>query len=180
MRKTLSLFAATLLAAAALDPAWGQARGFAGTWVLDAAKSDSLPQGKGQGRGQGKGRRNQANAQGAQAGLTLVVDQTDTELNVARKMGGRGRTREQKYKLDGSETSVATSNGRGEIKAKAHLQGEALVIEGTQKVTNKRGEMDVKLREEWSLSDDGKTLTIKNTRTGRRRDQTTKQVFTKG
>jgi hypothetical protein len=40
--------------------------------------------------------------------------------------------------------------------------------------------MDVKLREEWSLSDDGKTLTIKNTRTGRRRDQTTKQVFTKG
>ena len=54
MRKTLSLFAATLLAAAALDPAWGQARGFAGTWVLDAAKSDPLPQGKGQGKGQSK------------------------------------------------------------------------------------------------------------------------------
>jgi len=175
MRRMLVAFAAAAVGAALLQPAWAEGRSFAGTWVLDTAKSDPLPQGK----GKGKGRKNQANAQGTQSGLTLVVDQTGTELNVARKMGGRGRTRDQKYKLDGSETTVASANGRGEIKSKARLQGNALVIEGTQKVTNKRGEMDVKLREEWSLSEDGKTLTITTSRTARRRDQSSKQVFTK-
>jgi hypothetical protein len=171
MRRRVSLISGAALALLSLGQVWAEGPDFSGTWVLDKTKSDPVQT--------GQGRRNRAGADAGEVGLTLVVEATDTEIRVTRKMslGGRERTTEQKYNLDGTETAVSDGR-RGEIKGKARRQGNALVIEGTQK-TARRGDMEIKVRDEWSLSDDGKILTIKSTRSGRRGDITSKQVFTK-
>jgi len=92
-------------------------------------------------------------------------------------MRGEKRDSEQKFTLDGQENK--NSSGRGELISKSRWEGEQLIIEGTQKVTSPRGDMEVNLREVYSLSADGKTLTILSTRTTPQGERTTKQVYNK-
>jgi hypothetical protein len=146
----LGLFA---LAMAAAD--------FSGTWVFDRTKSDPMMGGPG------------GQAPPGDMSITLVITQTASELQLTRKMsmGGEERSSEQKFTLDGKESTTTAMMGRGELVAKASWNGDVLIIEGTQKT--QRGEMPVKY--EYALSDGGKTLTVTSTM----RERTMKQVYNK-
>jgi hypothetical protein len=134
---------------------------FSGTWNFDKDKSDPMRGGPGGGAPPGD------------LSITLVITQTGNDLQITRKMsmGGQERSSEQKFTLDGKETTNPAPMGRGELVAKATLQGEVLVIEGTQKT--QRGDMPVKM--EYALSEGGKVLTITSTQ----RERTSKQVYNK-
>lgn len=90
---------------------------FSGTWVVDPAKSDPPPQGRG-GRGGG-------------GAATLMIHQTRNELRLMSE--GRQGPQTQTYKLDGS-LSTNPVGGRNATPAKstAKWDGSDLVIETTR------------------------------------------------
>ena len=146
---------------------------FSGTWALDKAKSDPIRMGRG-GPGGGGG-------QAPTIDITLVITQTDNQLNVTRKVNfnGQDRSTEQKFSLDGSENTNPAMMGRGELKSKSKWKKDKLVTEGTQQVTTPNGDFEIGVIEELSLSEDGKVLTIKTTRSTPQGENTSKQVFNK-
>ncbi len=153
--KRATIVAAVLLGFTAL----AFAADFSGTWALDKSKSDPM-----------MGRGGQAPAD---FDLTLAIKQSGNDLVVTRKMnmGGQERSSDSKYTLDGKESTNQGPMGRGETVAKASMSGDTLLIQGTTK--SQRGEMPFK--EEYTLSDGGKVLTINSTRG----ERTNKQVFNK-
>ena len=159
MKKSCLLFAIVLgVAAVALAAA-----DMSGTWVLDPAKSDPMMGGRGGARGGGGG---------APAGsMEIVVKQTAADLTVTRSFGGNSM--ETKYVTDGAD-HTATSQ-RGDLKYKAAWGSDGLTVTGTR--TTQRGDMPMK--EVYSISADGKVLTIASTRRGPDGDQVNKQVYNK-
>lgn len=159
---------------------------FSGTWVLDRARSDQ-PQmmgrpGGGGGGGQGGPPRGEMN-------VTLVIKQTANELLITRKMS-RGNQEmpatEQKFTLDGKENkNTFQFGGRGaegrtnELISKSKWNGATLVIEGNQKMQTPNGDFDIGIKNEYALSEGGKTLTVTTTRSQPDGDRTSKQVYVK-
>jgi len=145
------------LAAALAMPYAAFAQGkpsFAGTWTLDAAKSDPAPAGRGGGGGGGGGRGGGGGAAGPQ-----TITQTATEITIGTST----------YKLDGSEVTI---EGRGgPQKAKAMWEGNNLVITTNVEFNGQA----ITTKAVRSLSADGKEMTVTTeTPQGSR-----KQVFTK-
>lgn len=144
---------------------------FSGTWLLDPEKSDQMQTARGGGpAGRGGG-----------AAATIVIEQTDNGITIKRVMTFQGneRTVEQKFTLDGKECTNPAAMGRGEYVASATWKDDTLVFEGTMKMSTQRGDMEIPMKEEYSLSADGKVLTVVTTRSGRQGQQSTKQVFNK-
>jgi len=165
MKRTVWLL--SLLALCAVLTAWA-ASDFSGTWALDKAKSDPIRMGRPGGGGGG-----------GDIDVTLAIKQTANEITITRKMtvGGEDRTSEQKFTLDGKESTNPAPMGRGEFKAKANLQGDKLTIEGTQKMSTPQGDFEIGVKEEYVLSDGGKVLTVTSTRSTPQGDRTSKQVY---
>ena len=158
----------TVCVISALLAVWALAApDFSGTWVLDASKSDQM----------GMGRR----GGGIPPNITLTIKQSGNELSITREieMGGNQRSSEAKFTLDGKENTNSGMMGRGEMVSKSRWEGDNLVIEGTQKISSQRGEMEIATKEIYSLSADGKVLTITTTRTTPQGERTTKQVYNK-
>ena len=132
---------------------------FAGTWTLDAAKSDPPPArggGGGGGAPGGGGGGGGAGGGGGRGGGPVTITQTATDITIGM----------QTYKLDGSPVEI---QGRaGTSTAKATWDGMNLVIT----TTNAGGEQKA-VR---SLSPDGKEMTVVTTTAAGSR----KQVYTKG
>jgi hypothetical protein len=172
----MMLFVAATVLAAGIN--------FSGTWVRDKDKSDPPMMG---GRGGGGGQRPGGGGPGggggramADAQITLVLKQTDNELSLTRKITAGGQERppvEQKFTLDGKENT--NTSQRGELKSKSKWAKDKLVVEGTQKVTTPNGEFEMEIKDEYSLSADGKVLTVSTTRTTPGGEQTSKQVYNK-
>jgi hypothetical protein len=97
----------------------------------------------------------------------MTVSQTATELKTERAMGENTMT--TVYKLDGTESVNKTP--RGESKSTAKFDGAKLVIKTTSEGQN--GPMEATAT--WSLSADGKELTV--TTASSRGDRTV--VYTK-
>jgi hypothetical protein len=150
MKKALALTFVFVLAIAVGLFAQGKPD-FSGKWQLDAAKSDQMGGG---GRGPG-------------GGGPLTVKQTETELTTERTRGEQVMT--TTYKLDGTETT--TQGQMGASKASAKWDGTKIVTKTTRETPN--GSME--FTETWSLSADGKELTI--LRSSARGES--KQVYTK-
>ena len=148
-----------------------------GTWVLDKAKSDPIRMGgPGGPGGGGEGRR------GGDLNLTLVIRQSGNDLHMIRKMSMGTNERppvEQKYTLDGKETTNPSGGRGGVLTAKANWNKDTLVIQGTQKLSTPNGDFDIDIKTEYTLSADGKTLTIVSTRSTPQGDTTTKQIYNK-
>jgi len=121
-----------------------QGTNFAGTWVLDQAKSQ-MPQMGGGGRGPG-------------GGGPMTIAQTAAELTIERT-GMGGQTTKSVYKLDGSE-SVNPGGRGGESKSTAKWNGAKLGI----KTVMAMGETTMETTAVYSLSADGKVLTVEQTR----------------
>jgi hypothetical protein len=141
---------------------------FSGSWVRNNAGSDPAPNAmywltRG-GATMGGGR--------AAADVVLNVHQDARSLQVTES-GSVVRN----YTLDGNPHTRATDTRMENAVVTANLQGNTLVIETTQPFGGMPGNATLKIKEVWSLSPDGKTLTILTTRDLPARQQTYKQVY---
>jgi len=144
-----------------------------GTWTIDQAKSDpppGPPGGAGGGRGGGGGGR----MMGGGMPSKLVIKQTGAELTVESTLPNGAQT--SVYKLDGSES--VNKMGMGEAKSQASWDGGNLVITGKQAISTPQGDIELDIKEVYSVS--GSTLTVTTTRTTPRGENTRKLVFNKG
>ena len=182
-----SLFAAVMSASAQdLPPAPFKAGPFTGKWVLDLSKS-------------------KLDERMRIESMTLTVVQTETLLNTKAETkrtppkdnmtpGGRGGASgpagmgpdTHTYSLDGKETTEDASAanpgmGMAGAKLKAELKSDGtLNLSLVRKFNTPMGEAESSTKEKWTLSADGKTLTIDRDQTSPRGSLSAKMVFTKG
>ena len=130
---------------------------FAGTWNLDAAKSDPSVAGR-----------------AGVATTKLVITQTANEMTVVTTTA-RGETKTL-YKLDGSEMNEA--GVMADSKAKASWEGGKLVINRVQTLKGVAGTGTITSKEVYSIS--GGALTLVTSRTSPGGETSRKTVFTKG
>ena len=157
---------------------------FAGSWALDKSKSADLPP-------------QWSNLES----LTLTVTQDVQQFTVASEMkmgqdanaagpgsgmgGGRGRGMggfppSASYKLDGTETTAEAMGGRGgttTLKAGWKDGGKTLELKRVSKFNFQGNDVTATTTEDWSLSADGKTLTVKRTSESPRGTQSSTLVF---
>jgi hypothetical protein len=168
----LLLVAAT---AAAQDAGQGKVsmNDFAGTWVLDASKSQLGMGGPGGGQGQGP------------VEETMTVARAGDKITVERKIKGQQgeRTVNDVITADGKEGDFTAQMRGNEIKgkrtAKWSADGSTLEVSDKANVETQNGPMTFETSSKWTLSDGGKTLTIEQTRTTPRGPQTSKRVYAK-
>jgi hypothetical protein len=114
--------------------------------------------------------------------LRLEIVQTENDVQTTRRFAvdGEDQTITQKFLLDGSESRNPGSNGRGEFVSRSTWKNGKLVNTGTQNSSTRGQSYSSTVKEEYSLSKDGKVLTIKTTRMNPRGGETSfKQVFNK-
>ena len=154
---------------------------FSGTWMLDIPKSQL-------------GDRTRIEAQ------TMTVAQTDKELKVTTETkrqeppadaagSGRGAGRGRlgggdgtvAYSLDGKETVVEIDgpNGKLPIKYKASLDAGKANLSSVRSFSGPMGEITVTAKDVWTLSPDGKTLTVVREQTSPRGTSSSTLVFVK-
>jgi hypothetical protein len=154
MKKIALLVVVLAVAIAGLAVAQGKPD-FSGKWAPKVDPNAAPPAGGG-GRGGGMG------------GGPMTIKQTATELTQERTMGENVMS--TVYKLDGTESVNKTQ--RGESKSVAKWDGAKLVIKTSMEGPNGVTETTAT----WSLSGDGKELTILNvTARGERSTVYTKQ-----
>ncbi len=154
-----ALFLVAATAAAQTKP------NFAGTWVLDAAKSEGLPQGVEE---------------------TMTVKQDGDKIAIESKLKSpRGeRTMTMDFAADGKEGPFTIRMGPNEVTGKrtAKWGADAATVETTETAdvpTPDGGTASLKTWRKWTVAADGKTLTVEETRTGPRGEQKMKRVYTK-
>jgi hypothetical protein len=138
-----------LLTLALLLPAslGAQKADFRGVWVLDAAKSDLGQLGQ------------MLGAQGLTMTMTRTVTQTDTSLTFKAdvEVMGQQQSQEQTIVIDGMpRTQTMEAMGNMQVTMTARWENGTLIVE--QKAQTPMGEVGG--TETWSLSADGKTLTV--------------------
>lgn len=159
---------------------------FSGKWVLDVSKS-------------------KLDERQRIESMTLTVAQTDKDIKTVSDIkrtppkdgmtpgGGRGGMGgglagagpdSHTFGLDGKETTeeVAAQGGMPgpTIKRKAELKKDGtLGLTVTRKISSQMGEFEIVVKDTWSLSTDGKTLTIDRDQTTPRGSMTSKMVLTK-
>jgi hypothetical protein len=127
------------------------------------------------------GQEGERGPRGPRVATTLVIEQNETELKVTRKSstGDEEQDRTQVYSLTGETKSNPAPMGRGEMKTRSVWNKEKLVNTGTQTIQTPGGEREITLKEEYSLSKDGRELTVKNTRNTPMGEMTSKLVYKK-
>lgn len=148
---------------------------FTGTWVLDRAQSQ-LPNRGGHGK-------EMANPQAAPAEVKLIVEQQGNTLKATRSVahGARERAMSETFVADGSERTETTPRG-GTSVTKATLGGDRLVVNKTHtRPAKDQGQPAHTFSREsvWTVSGDGRTLTIDTTMHTPRGDRTMKSVYTR-
>jgi hypothetical protein len=200
MRKCMFCIAGLCLLLGLLALAAAEQINFSGNWILDKTKSDSPQQmGRGGARagdgirggfppgrgGMGGGQRGGDIPAGAGRGpggdLSLVIQHTADHLIIIRKTGSgeNERSVEQHFTLDGKGSKNPAPMGGGFINSTVEIKDNALVIQNTQSMSSPNGEMEIRSKEELSLTNGGQTLIITTTRSTPRGEESFKQVFTK-
>lgn len=140
-------------------PLLAMAADFSGSWVQDP-KSDRVPEpmwltrvtpnARG-GRGGGPGGRGSA-----ADGMTVKQDAGSIQINDV--MGGV-----RKYSLDGKAATQKTETFMGQAAVTAKMEGDNFVIATSRPYGGMPGNVTLQISEVWSLSADGKVLTITTT-----------------
>ncbi len=158
--RLLVLSGLPLFAACALIFAQGAKPDFSGVWNLDKDKSDMSG-------GPGGGPR--------MVSPSMTIERKDPQLIIKRKFEFQGeeRIQELKYTTDGKPNTNEGFRGRT-VKSKTYWDGDKLVTEATRET--QQGTVETK--ETYSLSEDGKTLTIEMSRGGAS-GPSRKSVYTK-
>lgn len=143
---------------------------FNGTWLRSAAGSDPTPnQMYWMTRSTGTTGGGQRNPE-----LTLTVKQDGKSIHVAESQNVV-----RDYMLDGAPHTRSTDTGIQKAVVTSHIAGDTLVIETDQPYGGMPGNATLKTKSVWSLSADGKTLTISTTRDIPARHQEYKTVYTR-
>ena len=175
-QRTIGLIAAVLvLGAAAVAQAQPQ---FSGTWTLDRSQSQFPAH---------EGRHGQKSPDAGPADqppvVKLTVDQNGSNFKVTRSMarGDKERSFSQSFVADGTERTEQGRRG-GTTVTKATLGGDRLVTTSTTTVPGKDGgDARTFSREStWTVSPDGRTLTVNTVMHTPRGDRTMKTVYLKG
>lgn len=165
----------TLVFAAAVS-AQDKMTDFSGKWNLDVSKS-------------------KLSEQMRIESMTMTVTQTEKEIKIESavkraenpdaggqmRRGGFGGDSQTIYTLDGKETvtdMAGAFGGKMTAKAKAEKDGKLKLIQ-TRNIETPMGARSMKLTETWSLSADGKTLTVKRESETPRGNNSSELVFTK-
>ena len=158
------------------------AQNFSGAWVKDNAKSDPTPnlqywltrEPNSGGAGGGGGRGGGGNRGGDPAPAVTTVVHDATSLTVTTPVGVV-----QKYPLDGKPFSKTTDTGVAKASISATTQGDSVVITTTQPWGGMPGNATLEIKEVWSLSADGKVLTVTTSRNGPAQQTTYKTIYNK-
>jgi len=162
-RKFAASLAASLVLAAVAFAAPAKTN-FSGTWVLDEKKSEGL-------RGP--------------SSVTMTVKQDGDKLEVTRQIKDQmgDRTTNDTYTADGKEgeftMQMMGNSQKGKRTVKWSADGATLEIKETMTVERQGQTADIETVSKWSLSGDGKTLTVDLTRTSQMGAQSSKRVFNK-
>ncbi len=177
MRKIFFL-AAIVCATAVAGFSQAKPADFSGTWELDLSKS-------------------KITAPSYVQAMTLTVTQTQNELKVVTKMDrgpvpsgapstGRGMGRGSgdhtaPYPLDGKEATVEIDgpNGKMPVKYKGAISGGKASLMQSRTFNGPMGEVSMTTKDTWSLSADGKTLTIERESTSPRGTNSSTMIFVK-
>jgi hypothetical protein len=166
---------------------------FSGTWVLDPAHSElvnkradirkldvTTNRGYSVGGNEGSSRPEELSMHPAEI-LTLSILQTDSEMQTMRQFTTEGQAQAvaQKFALDGSQCLNVASDGMGEFVSRTNWKNGKLIISGTQTITQGGQSIEISVTEEYSISKDGKKLTIKTTSITGEGITTLKQAFNK-
>lgn len=148
-RRVLMMTALLLPAIAFAEP------DFSGSWVRDGARSDVVPNTmywltRGVDAGGGRGRNSQVVIEVQQAAGRMQV--TDPARPVRTLL------------LDGKPHEVPTDTGIQKATVVATSQGNTLTVSTTQPFGGMPGNLTLKTTETWSLSPDGKVLTVRTER----------------
>ena len=142
------------------------AQNFSGSWVRDNARSDQAPnqtywltREPNSGGAGGGGRGGGGGGRGAPAPVVMTVQQDANSLTVTSPQGSV-----QKYTLDGKPFSKATDTGMAKAVITASIQSDTVVISTTQPWGGMPGNASLEIKEVWSLSADGKVLTVTTNR----------------
>jgi hypothetical protein len=168
---------------------------FSGTWILAKTQTDQAPAMQRGGGAMGRGRRlpgggspgggRRGNIPGSidlPQGALIVIRQTEGELAITRRIDRPGdgeREFTQVFKLDGNESVNPSSPGGGEIRSRTSWNKSKLMTLGTQTMPRGGAAADIVIMQEFSLSKDGKTLTLKTSRTIARGKITSKDTYTR-
>jgi hypothetical protein len=181
--KKIFFLAAMFAAFAIAGYAQAKPADFSGTWNLDIPKS-------------------QLDVRMRVESLTMTVAQTDKELKVTTETkrpappadapaGGPGGGRGMRgfgggdgtvtYSLDGKETIVEVDgpNGKMPIKYTGKIEGDKANLSSSRTFSGQMGEVTVTTKDTWTLSADGKTLTVVRDQTTPRGNSTSTMVFVK-
>jgi hypothetical protein len=174
-QRSIGLVAAALLLVVTAVTTQAQPQ-FAGTWTLDPAQSQ-FPA-----RDGGHGYKAPEGAQTQPPVVKLLVEQNGVNIKMTRSMArdNRERSYSQSFVADGSERAEQGHRGSTTV-TKATLGGDRLVTTSTTTMPGKDGgEAKTFSREStWTLSPDGRTLTIDTVMHTPRGDKTMKSVYVK-
>jgi hypothetical protein len=169
----IALFGLPLVAMAAPN--------FSGSWVRDNAKSENVPEpmwltrsttaGRG---GGGGGRAGGPGARGPGPEVIMTVQQDAGSMTVTSPQGVV-----TKYSLDGKAMMNATETDMAKASVSASMQGDTFVITTTRPYGGMPGNVTLQQKEVWSLSPDGKALSITVTQSSPAIDKTFHQMYTK-
>ena len=165
------------IALMSVTAAFSQTADYSGIWGLDVGKSE-------------------LNERSRIEEMKMTVTQADGSLTVATETtraapasGGMGRGGRAAalgdasftYRLDGKETKseLASPMGVIPVKLKAKQDAGKLKLTTTRMFNGPMGEISMTMTEEWSLSSDGKTLTVKRESHSPRGSNESTLVFTK-
>ncbi|MBE0660777.1 MAG: hypothetical protein IH602_23995 [Bryobacteraceae bacterium] len=153
-RVMLGVLALTVAAIAADKP------DFTGTWKIDAAKSDfgQMP---------------------APEKMERVIDHKDPSIKIktTQSTPNGDRTMDTEYTLDGKEQKQETP--RGAVMYTPKWEGNVVVIDSKRTMNVQGQQVEITGVERWSLSEDGKTMTVDSKMVAPMGELTMKAVFAK-
>jgi hypothetical protein len=182
------IFTATVAMAATPD--------FSGTWARDNANSDPVPNqmywmtrvapaaprpaaGTVLGAAPGAAPAAARAAGGGQRAPQLTLLTIHQDAGTLHVIDPQSTIHEYTLVGDGSPHTKPMDTGIQNAVVTAKLQADSLVIETTEPFGGMPGNVAAKIKEVWSLSPDGKTLTITTTRDIPARHQEYKEVYTR-
>jgi hypothetical protein len=163
---------------------------FSGSWARDAADSDAVPNlmywmtrvapaaprggAAAGGAAAAGGRGGGGGGRGGGAAVIMTVQQDAKGLHQAES-----QAIVRDYVLDGHPHTKTTDTGIQKAEVTAQLEPDKLVIDTTEPFGGMPGNVGLKIKEVWTLSPDGKTLTITTTRDIPARHEQYKEVYTR-
>ncbi len=193
---------ASLLSIAAIGTAADKSVDLSGRWTLDSAEESFIAQtppgdgamtgsmpGKGSGR-RGGGADTFPGAEGSwptprksttSQDLILTIVQSASEITLERQwtQNGQPQSAKESFTLDGRENVNRDGAGNVEVRSKTRWRKNGLIIDGVQQISAGKRPMQVRVRQELSLSKDGRQLIVTTSTESTRGQLVNRQVFKK-